>query len=320
MTFTQLTAFALVAELGSLRAAAAALGISEPAVSASMAALRADVGDQLFVRAGTGIALTPGGRALAAHARELVRLEKRARRDVVRAATAPDRLRVRACPACGEHVARLLAAFTERFPAADVDLSISATDAAAALAEDLFDVALGPRPAARAGQHLESAAFLRYRRVVVAGPAHPLGTASTGVPLPTLAAHRWVTGPAGLAMGHEEQHWARQLAAVGGPAEVVRLDSEAAALAVAREGEGLALGLLHQVRDDLRRGTLRALPAEGTPLTGMWWATVPGSGRVLPAARSLQRFLTTPEATAALLARRRRPGQPRPTVRVELWS
>jgi hypothetical protein len=52
-------------------------------------------------------------------------------------------------------------------------------------------------------------------------------------------------------------------------------------------------------------------------VTGMWWATVPGDGRATSAARSLQRFLTTPDATTALLARAPRP---RPTVRVELWS
>lgn len=320
MTFTQLRAFALVAELGSLRAAAAALGVSEPAVSAAMAALRADVGDRLFERCPTGIALTSGGRALAAHARELVRLEERARRDVARAATAPDRLRVLACPACAEHVARVLTAFTERFPAADVDLSVSAADAGTALADGLFDVALGPRPADRSGLRLESVAFLRYRRVVVAAPAHPLCAARPPVPLHALAAHRWVTGPSGLAMGREEQHWARQLAAAGGPSDVVRLDSEAAALASARDGRGLALGLLHQVRDDLRRGALRLLPADGIPVSGMWWATLPAWDRVPPAARSLQRFVTTAEATAALLGRRTPPGRPRPTVRVELWS
>ena len=85
MTFTQLRTFALVAELGSLRAAAEALGVSEPAVSAAVAALRTDLGDPLFRRTGTGIALTPGGRALAARARELVRLAERTRREVAHA-------------------------------------------------------------------------------------------------------------------------------------------------------------------------------------------------------------------------------------------
>ena len=320
MTFTQLRAFALVAELGSLRAAAATLGVSEPAVSAAVAALRSDVGDRLFVRRGSGIALTPGGRALAAHARDLVRREERARRDVLRAATAPDRLRVLACPACGEHIARLLDVFVERVHGADVDLTLSAMDPVTAFADDLCDIALGPRPVGAAGQNLEPVAFLRYQRVVVGAPAHPHGAASGPLRLSVLAEQRWLTGPAGLATGPEEQHWARELAAYGGPGDVVRFDSEGDALVAARDGEGLVLALVHQAREDLRRGVLRLLPAEDTPVTGMWWATISGSGWALPAARSLQRFLTTPEATAALLARRPRRDRPRPTVRVELWS
>jgi hypothetical protein len=58
----------------------------------------------------------------------------------------------------------------------------------------------------------------------------------------------------------------------------------------------------------------------GTPVTGMWWASVPGQGRSTPVARALQRFLTTPDATTALLARPERRARTRPTVRVELWS
>ena len=55
-------------------------------------------------------------------------------------------------------------------------------------------------------------------------------------------------------------------------------------------------------------------------MTGLWWASVPGDGRATPAARALQRFLTTPDATTALLARPGGGTRPRPTVRVELWS
>src|ERR1700712_5196272 len=61
MTLTQLRTFALVARLGSLRAAAAELGVSEPAVSAALGALRTDLGDPLFVRAGGGRRAAPGG-------------------------------------------------------------------------------------------------------------------------------------------------------------------------------------------------------------------------------------------------------------------
>ena len=61
MTLTQLGAFVLVARLGSVRAAAQVLGVSEPAVSQALAALRKHLDDDLLVRSTTGMNLTDGG-------------------------------------------------------------------------------------------------------------------------------------------------------------------------------------------------------------------------------------------------------------------
>lgn len=318
MTFTQLRTFALVAELGSLRAAAAALGVSEPAVSAAVAALRADLGDPLFRRTGTGIALTAGGRALATRAREMVRLAERTRREVAAAATSTGRLHALATAACAEHVAgAVVAAFTRRVPRAAVDLTVGSTDcAASALTDEDADIVLGVRPAPFPGQVLDSVPFLRYQRVAVAAPGHPLARA-TRLRAADLARHRWLAGPGGLEPGSEEERWAT---AAGVVPDVERRESEAEALDAVRRGEGVLLALEHAVRDDVAAGTLVRLPVEGTPVTGLWWATVPGAGRATSAARALQRFLTTPDATSALLARPERRTRPRPTVRVELWS
>ena len=52
VTLNQLKVFVLVVRLGSLRAAANALGISEPAVSQAIGALRESLGDPLIERAG----------------------------------------------------------------------------------------------------------------------------------------------------------------------------------------------------------------------------------------------------------------------------
>jgi LysR family transcriptional regulator, low CO2-responsive transcriptional regulator len=317
MTFTQLRAFALVAELGSLRAAAAALGVSEPAVSAAMASLRSDLGDPLFERTATGIALTPGGRALAGHARDLVRTADRARREVASATTDGGRLRAVATAACAEHAAGpLVAAFTRRVPGVAGHVSPTSVECAAtALADDLADIALGGRPAPLPGQELTGVPFLRYRRVLVAVPAHPLA-GRTALRLADLAGHSWLTGPAGIEPGTAEEHWS---ASDGERPLVVRMDSEEVALAAARSGAGMVLALAHAVADDLRRGTLVRLPVAGTPVSGLWWATVAGHGAAPAGARALQRFLTTPDATTAVLGR---PGRrrSRPTVRVELWS
>lgn len=317
MTFAQLRTFALVAELGSLRAAAAALGVSEPAVSAAVAALRADLGDPLFRRTGSGIALTPGGRALATRARELVRLADRTRREVGQASTA-GHLRVLATAACAEHVAgAVVSAFTRRAPRTAVDITVGSTDCAAiALADDAADIVLGLRPVPFPGQVLESVPFLRFRRVWVALPGHPLCDRPR-LRREDVAGHRWLSGPAGIEAGSAEARWSAGLDRLP---EIDTRDSEGAALAAVRRGEGVLLALEHAVRTDLRAGSLVRLPVEGTPVPGMWWATVPGEGAASSAARALQRFLTTPDATSALLARPTRRQRPRPTVRVELWS
>ncbi len=105
MTLSQLRTFALVARLGSLHAAAETLGVSEPAVSSALTALRQDLGDPLFVRAAGGIALTPGGRALADYAQDIVGLADQARWEVSNATerrrTAEDRFDRSFCRTCG---------------------------------------------------------------------------------------------------------------------------------------------------------------------------------------------------------------------------
>jgi len=72
MTLTQLNAFVLVARLGSVRAAAGALGVSESAVSQALTALRQDLGDQLITRSQAGMTLTPGGTRLLGTASQIV--------------------------------------------------------------------------------------------------------------------------------------------------------------------------------------------------------------------------------------------------------
>jgi LysR family transcriptional regulator, low CO2-responsive transcriptional regulator len=82
MTLAQLQSFVLVARHGSVKAAAAELGVTEPAVSVAVGALRKELGDDLFIRSGRGIALTAGGRRLAALAGEILSLAEQARRSV----------------------------------------------------------------------------------------------------------------------------------------------------------------------------------------------------------------------------------------------
>ena len=248
----------------------------------------------------------------------MVRLADRTRREVAHA-TSAGRLRVLATAACAEHVAgAVLAAFTRRVTRTAVTLTVGSTECAAgALADDVADIVLGVRPVPAPGQALDAVPFLRYERVVVAAPGPPAGAAPPAARgRPRGASGGWPGRPASRPAAR------RPAGRTACPtcAEVERLDSEAEALAAVRGGAGLMLALAHAVRDDVRRGTVVRLPVEGTPVTGLWWAGVPGEGAVTSAARALQRFLTTPDATSALLSGPTRRDRARPTVRVELWS
>ncbi|MGY2746725.1 DNA-binding transcriptional LysR family regulator [Arthrobacter sp. UYCu723] len=326
MTLSQLRAFALVARLGSLHAAAETLEVSEPAVSSALAALRQDLGDPLFVRAGGGIALTPGGRALTDYAQDIIGLADQARWEVSNAKNDAGRLKIVATAPFAEHAAgRLLDVFTKRVPGASVDVVVeSAEDLCSLLKERAYDIALGARPTAPAGTAvtelgLESVAFLRYQRAVIAAPSHPLGRLHGPVSVQQLMGRPWFAGPAGIQDSTEEGRW---LASTGVGPDIIRLSSETDALAAVRAGEGIMLALGHIVRAELHSGTLVRVPVVGTPVSGLWWASTLDHRRTTTVAQTLQRFVGTADATAAMVA----PGGSRGLERrgskfhVALWS
>ena len=179
MTLTQLEAFVLVARLGSVKAAAEVLGVSEPAVSGALAVLRQHLGDRLVARAPGGMELTPGGRRLLPIASQMVNLAADATDAIRRAQGAPELLRVVATSTVAEHVARpLITAFTTRHGPVEATLGVTtATEMPALLLERLADVGLGPRLSG-----LDSRPMMRHRLVVVAGRRHPLARAVTGRP------------------------------------------------------------------------------------------------------------------------------------------
>src|SRR5487761_1198997 len=147
MTLTQLNAFVLVARLGSVRAAAVALGVSESAVSQAITALRQDLGDQLITRSQAGMTLTPGGSRLLSTASQIVMLGAEAHAAVRAAQGAPEQLRVVTTATLAEFViSPLMDAFTRRFAGAlEVSAGVAVTEEMAVLvANRLADVAVGP--------------------------------------------------------------------------------------------------------------------------------------------------------------------------------
>ncbi|WP_344441022.1 LysR family transcriptional regulator [Kitasatospora nipponensis] len=335
MTLTQLRAFVAVARLGSVKAAALSLGVSDPAVSGAVAVLRRELGDRLFVRSAGGIALTPGGRRLAAGAAEIVGLAEETRRQVRQAGAEGSSLRVAATEATAEQIVPpLLEAFVRRHPDVETTtLAVPSTALGELLLDRRADVAISPvtaepgTVAAPPGPDaLEHIPFLRIQLVVVAAPrrvgARPdhAGGGRPHLPIGRLSREHWLLGPGGLDPATPGGAFLTRHGV--GDADASIFPSASAALGAAVAGDGLSLAVLHLVRDELRHGALTVVAVPGTPVNGVLEAVALRGDRRSPAAFALCRFVTTPAAVRSLLARST--GVPvdhyRPTVRVSLWS
>jgi len=319
VTLAQLQSFVLVARLGSVKAAAAELEVTEPAVSVAVAALRKELGDELFVRDGRGIALTPGGRRLAALAGEILGLAEQARRSVHDSPGQPRRMQIAATSLVAEHIGPLIEAFSARDEGIEIAIESVPGDSFADLLDHRrADIALGPHPGPDRVATIASVPFLRCQIVVAAPAGHRLaGTRS--VPASALADERWLVGPPDLDPTTTiSQFFARNKLE---PAHIATYTSHAAAIAAAAAGEGIILTLAHSVLDEVRRRALVRLDVRGTPIVELWHASTLGLGRALPVALALQRFATTPEATQAISTGRAGTASTRvrPGVHVTLW-
>jgi DNA-binding transcriptional LysR family regulator len=322
MTLTQLNAFVLVARLGSVRAAAGALSVSESAVSQAITALRQDLGDQLITRSQAGMTLTPGGTRLVGIASQIVMLGADAHAAVRAAQGAPEQLRVVATSTFAEFVAGpLMEAFRRRFAGAvEITTGVAASgEQGVLIANRLADVAFGAGVNGVNGEHelpIVSEPIFKYRLVVV-GPGE-----STTRPRPRgpVRQWRWLVDPSGTDPGSETARLLRRLGIADSNIGVFQ--SQTAAWAAAADGAGVAPAIEHLVSQQLRRGELSLVDMPGFPAEECWHVTLLERERRSTAVSALRRFLGTPEAMH--LIRSPGAGVPpsrfKPPVYVTIWS
>lgn len=322
MTLRQLLTFATVARLGSVQASARELGISEPAVSAAVGALRREFGDDLYQREGGALVLTRAGRHLASLAAEITDLADRARHAVGAEGLPRRELHVAVSMDVEEHVvAPLLAAFTDREPELDIAVAVEPPEAfGELLLHRRADVTLGPRPGTAPGRPVVAVPFLRYQLVVVAARGDPI-TETPAVPARKLEHRPWCVGPGSVDDGTAI---AAFLAASNiAPDDVRAFPSDAAALSAVAAGEGVMLTLAHAAQPGLQRGALARVDVAGTPVQGRWFVATLDEAASLTAALALRRFAASADAVQAIAATRRQ-GVPaakvRPAVHATLWS
>lgn len=315
MTLTQLSAFVLVARLGSVTAAAHTLGVSEPAVSQALAALRQHLGDPLVVRGGDGMTLTAGGNRLLTIASQLVALGAEAEAAVRVAKGAPEQLRVIATPTIAEFVATpLLDTYAGRTAnAVEPSCGVASSGEMAVLvANRLADLALGPYLGGDPSMELICEPVFKSQLIVVASGRRRLRGG--------LRQCAWLVDPSATDPASEIS---QLLVRLGVPEQRIRVfPNQTAAWAAAADGAGVAPALAHLAAQQVRRGELAVVDTPVTPMDSTWHATTLRPDRRRAAVSALRRFLGTPDAMQ--LMRSPGAGVPpsrfRPPVYVTIWS
>lgn len=315
MTLTQLSAFVAVARLGSVKAAAGALGVSEPAVSQALAALRQHLGDPLLAREHGRMELTEGGQRLLGVASQMVALGAEAEASVRSAQGAADRLRVVSTSTVAEFVAGPVTDAFDRRSAGAVETSwgvAAGSEMPVLVAQRLADVALGPRLDGDPTLGLSSEPVLRAQLVVAASPTRrPRGLPRTWT---------WLLGPRGAEPDSEVAALLRRLGVPDSRVQV--FGTQTTAWEAAAAGAGVAPGTRHLLSPQLRRGELELVAVPTTPVPIRWYATTlrPDHRRLVAA--TFHRFLGTPDALAILRSPTGGvpPSRFRPPVYVTIWN
>lgn len=187
MDLDDLTAVRAIVEAGTFSAAAAALGIAQPALSRRIARLERELRGLLFDRLPRRAAPTALGAALAeAASRVLAEVEAaRAQAESI-ASGAAGRIRMSSLAGGIPALARGLARFAQTHPAVEVELrALEAAQAVAALRDRSVDLATLPGSAVE--PDLRARKLATWRVVLVVRPDHPFAS-ERSIPITRLSA------------------------------------------------------------------------------------------------------------------------------------
>ena len=253
----QLRAFLETARLGSVQEAADALVVSQPAVSAALAALQRSVGVRLIERDGRKIKVTEAGKAFDVYGRRVFALLDEAQRRAREiAASSSSRVGLAAVTTAAEHlVPQLLQRFRERRPDIGVDLDVGNHEHV----WDLLlhweaDLVVAGRPPQDAP--LRTLATRKHEMIVIAPAGQRLAAGALG-------SATWLLREPGSGTRALTEEC---FAALGIDPPRLTIASNGAIGACVRAGMGLSLVSRDGVQEALRSGEVRQVATGFTPL------------------------------------------------------
>lgn len=240
MNLHHLQHFLAIADKGSVRAAAEALGLSQPAISKSLRVLEKELGARLIERGARGSTLTTFGNVLYARAKlignELARVTHEIRQ---LAGHASGRVSLGASATLATvFLPAVVHAFQQRNPGAELHVVGGLPSLLLPrLIDGSLDLVVGPRPVQPLPQQIESEALITTPSVIAVREGHRLAGARS---LKAFAEARWVlNSSAGAA--ESSLHAAFSALGLAAPRIAVRADSFQAAYALIAKSDLVGL-------------------------------------------------------------------------------
>ncbi len=293
ITLTQLRSFLAVVRGGSVTAAAETLVVTQPSISAAVAALSREVGTPLTERQGRGIRPTEAGLAFAAYAADVIGLLDQGRQAAQEAADLTERrLRLAAVTTAAESfVPPLMRAFATQHPGTGMTLAVSNRDGVLDLVLDhRADIAIGGRPPR--DSRIEASAILPNEFVLITTADDPLA-GTDPVDLETLERRVWLLREPGSGTRDVNEDF---LTATSLRPETLTLGSNGAIKQAARAGIGIAFISREAVAVEVDAGVLATLPVEHPPAARHWYAMCSSVGPRRPAVQQFMDFAATAPA------------------------
>lgn len=287
ITMTQLSTFVAVARAGSVKGAAERLVVTQPSVSAALAALAREVGAPLVERAGRGVRLTAAGDAFLPYATDVLGLLEqggRASREALDKTTRT--LRIAAVTTAAEYVVpELLKRFSEANPDVSVSLDVGNRERVFdRVLRHEADIAIGGSPPDDG--RIAGSPFLPNEIVLILPPGDRLATRRS-LTFADLAERTWLlreegSGTRALVEGLIAHH--------AMDPTTLTLGSNGAIKQGVRMGLGVSLQSRRAVELELESGLLATTRLRGLPLRH-WYLLTPTAGRPRAAVELFRDFV-----------------------------
>lgn len=301
MTLTQLRALVAVVDLGSVRAAAEHLVVSQPAVSGAINALERELGVELLRRHGRGIQVTEAGAAFGASVRVALQHLDHATR-TARSIEVPGQGEVRfaaIATAAERLVLPLLAGFRREHPDADVTVRVGNRDMVWRALRDLeTDLVVAGRPPASLPATVLGKA--RNTLVVVGSPSALVSRRET---MRLLRSATWLLREEGSGTRDACEELLAELNI--DPPRMV-LGSNGAVEQAVVAGFGVGLLPLDAIEGRVGASELDVLDCPGTPIERPWHLVSSAVVDLTPTAALAARFLLAPSVGFVATAEGRR--------------